>query len=74
MTTEVLAYQVETLSPFPRPFCLQLFYCLVVTLFVEVRSSQHGEQIVRPENARAFTMAPPTSIAMLAISSGYQLE
>ena len=53
LTTEVLTYPVETLSPFSRPFCLralQLFDCLVVTLalFVEVRASQHGEQVVRP--------------------------
>ena len=79
-TTEVLTYSVEALSPFSRPFCLcglQLFDCLVVTLalFVEVRVSQHGEQVVRPrENARAFIMAPPASITMLAIISGYQLE
>ena len=53
LTTEVLTYPVETLSPFSRPFYLrglQLFDCLVVTLalFVEVRASQHGEQVVRP--------------------------
>ena len=53
LTTEVIKYSVETLSPFSRPFCprgLQLFDCLVVTLalFVEVRASQHGEQVVRP--------------------------
>ena len=53
LTTEVLTYPVETLSPFSRSFCLrglQLFDCLVVTfaLFVEVRASQHGEQVVRP--------------------------
>ena len=53
LTTEVLTYPVETLSPFSRPFSLrglQLFDCLVVTLalFVEVRASQHGEQVVRP--------------------------
>ena len=51
LTTEVLTYLVETLSPFSRPLCLrglQLFDCLVVTLvlFVEVRASQHGEQVV----------------------------
>ena len=50
---EVLTYPIETLSPFPKPICLcglQLFDCLVVTLalFVEVRASQHGEQVVRP--------------------------
>ena len=53
LTTEVLTYPVEALSPFSRPFCLrglQLFDCLVVTLalYVEVRASQHGEQLVRP--------------------------
>ena len=53
LTTEVLTYPVEALSPFSRPFCLrglQLFDCLVVTLalFVEFRASQHGEQVVRP--------------------------
>ena len=52
LTTEVLTYPVEALSPFSRPFCLrglQLFNCLVVTLalFVEVRASQHGEHVVR---------------------------
>ena len=53
LTTEALTYPVEALSPFSRLFCLrglQLFDCLVVTLalFVEVRASQHGEQVVRP--------------------------
>ena len=53
LTMEVLAYPVETLSPFLRPVCLlglQLYDCLVVTLalFVEVRASQNGEQVVRP--------------------------
>ena len=52
LTTEVLTYPVEALSPFSGPFCLrslQLFDCLVVTLalFIEVRASQHGEQVVR---------------------------
>ena len=52
-TTEVLTYLVEALSPFSRQFCLrglQLLDCLVVTfaLFVEVRASQHREQVVRP--------------------------
>ena len=47
-----LTYPDEALSPFSRPFCLrclQLLDCLVVTLsfFVEVRASQHGEQVVR---------------------------
>ena len=46
LTTEVLTYAVETLSPFSRSFCLhgpQLFDCLVVTLalYIEVRGSQH---------------------------------
>ena len=59
LTAEVLAYPVETLSPFSRPFCLcgpQLFDCLVVTfaLFVEVRASQHGEQIVRPRKRQGI--------------------
>ena len=70
LTTEFLTYPVETLTSFLRSFSqrgLQLFDCLV-------RASQHGGQVVRPKNARAFTMAPPTSIAMLAITSGYQLE
>ena len=53
LTTEVLTFPVEALSPFSRPFCqrdLQLFDCLVVTLalFIEVRASQHEEQVVRP--------------------------
>ena len=44
LTTEVLTYPVETLSPFSRQFCLrglQLLDCLVMTfaLFVEVRTS-----------------------------------
>ena len=52
LTTEVLTYPVEALSSFSRPFYLrglQQFDCLVVTLalFVEVRASQHGEQVVR---------------------------
>ena len=50
-----LKRSVETLSSFSRPFCLrglQLFDCLVVTLalFVEVRASQHREQVVRPRD------------------------
>ena len=53
LTMEVLTYPIETLSPFSRPFCLhnlQLFDCVVVTLalFVEVRASQRGEQVVWP--------------------------
>ena len=57
LTTEVLTYPVEALSLFSRPFCLrslQLFDCLVVTLalFIEVRASQHGEQLVRPRECQ----------------------
>ena len=57
LTTEVLTYLVEALSPFSRPFCLrslQLFDCLVVTLtlFIEVRASQHAEQVVRPRECQ----------------------
>ena len=57
LTTEVLTYPVEALSPFSRPFCLrglQLFDCLVVTLalFVEVRASQHGKHVVRPRERK----------------------
>ena len=53
LTADVLTYPVEALSPISRPFCLrglQLFDYLVVTLvlFVEVRASQYGEQVVRP--------------------------
>ena len=59
LTAEVLIYPVGTLSPFSRPFCmcdLHLFDCLVVTLalFVEVRASQHGEQLVRPRKRQGF--------------------
>ena len=57
LTTEVLTYPVEALSPFSRPFCLrsgQLFDCFVVTLalFVEVRASKHGEQVFRPRECQ----------------------
>ena len=52
LTTEVLTYPVETLSPFSRPFCLrgmQLFDCLVVTLalFVEARAWRTGSSTPR---------------------------
>ena len=58
LTTDVLTYPVETLSSFSRPFCLrglQLFDCLVVTLalFVEIRASQHGDQVVRPRERQS---------------------
>ena len=51
LMTEVLTYPVKALNPFSRPFCLrglQLFDCLVMTLalFVEVRASQHGVQVI----------------------------
>ena len=57
LTTEVLTYPVEALGPFSRSFCLrslQLFDCLVVTLalFIEVRTSQHGKQVVRPRECQ----------------------
>ena len=44
LATEDLLYPVEALSPFSRPFCLR---GLQLVLFVEVRASQHGEQILR---------------------------
>ena len=62
----------ETILP-ARPAAVRLLG-RALAFFVEVIDSKHGEQVFRSENARAFTMAPPTTIAMLAITSGYQLE
>ena len=66
-------------SPFLKPFCLATSRCSIA-LTRRLRFSSRSQLLnmemsqLLPENARAFTRAPPTSIAMLTITSGYRKE
>ena len=68
LAAELFVDPVDALSPFSGQFrlcSLQLFYGFIVAfaLLVKSQALQHREEYVLPENARALTRAPPTSIA-----------